>query len=125
MLIDALREDNDDSRQDRSNLSRDSPSLHFNLANRVALLGMFEQKSEDLSTSDLRFGKNKLKNKNSPFSNHGKKSVTIAAELINLRPNSNKDSRFMDRVRRDAEQRRHRSTRNGAEHHLTLTGLKQ
>lgn len=78
-----------------------------------------------MSTSDLRFGKNRLKNKNSPFSNHGKKSVTIAADLINLRPNSNKDNRFMDRVRRDAEQRRHRSTRNGAEHHLTLTGLKQ
>ena len=61
---------------------------------------MFEQKSENRSSLDLRaqqFGKKKNSQSND------KQRVTLALELSKLRSNSNKETRFMEKVRRDAE----------------------
>ena len=88
---------------------------------------MFEQRSEDYSYQDRRLGYDMMVSPPEPPAPKPKKrdkekEAKLFLELGNMKEKSNREMRFMDKIRSDALNRRRAGARG--EFHLTLTGLK-
>ena len=96
---------------DRSQQGRESPNFHFGTISNKH--GMFEQKSTiaDVSGSDMKlFGQPHSKK-------HTYRSAAAQAQLVELRTQGIRETKFLQKVREDALLRRGRSR---GEQHLTL-----
>ena len=89
---------------------------------------MFEQRSEDYSYHERRMGYDLMVSPPEPPAPKPNKKrdkeneAKLFIELGNMKEKSNREMRFMDKVRQDAVNRRRAGARG--EFHLTLTGLK-